>query len=49
MMEYLGSGHVVRVMLTVQQRSLKDNTNAICTMLKRVTELVGYMAWRHTG
>jgi hypothetical protein len=41
MMEYLGRGHAVRVMLTAQQRSLKDNANAIRMMLKRVRELVG--------
>ncbi len=41
MMEYLGRGHAIRVMLTARQRSLKDNANAIRTTLKRVRELVG--------
>ncbi len=43
-MEYLERGHAVRVMLMAQQRSLKDNANAICTTLKRVRELVGVRA-----
>ena len=38
---YLGRGHVVRVMLMVRQRSLKDNADGIRTMLKRVRELLG--------
>jgi translation initiation factor IF-3 len=44
LMEYLERGHAVRVMLMAQQRSLKDNANAICTTLKRVRELVGVRA-----
>jgi hypothetical protein len=33
----------------VWQRSLKDNANAICTMLKRVRELVGDRAVKARG
>jgi hypothetical protein len=41
MMEYLGREYSIRVTLTVQQRSLKDNANRICMMLKRARELLG--------
>ena len=40
MIGYLGRGHAVRAMLTARQRSLKDNADAIHTMLKRVRELL---------
>ncbi len=41
MIGYLGRGHSVRVTLTARQRSLKDNADAICTMLlERVRELL---------
>ena len=49
MMEYPGRGHAVRVTLTAWQRSLKDNANAICTMLKRVRELFGDRAMEARG
>ena len=49
MIGYLGRGHAMRVTLMARQRSLKDNVDAIRTMLERVRELLGGRAMEAGG